>query len=120
MCFQTAGELTAVLGLAEAEITKVVLRSGNTGTEVTATGETAVGEFLALMDGTLLGKADDQSLRAGYLYAAEIYREDDQKAAVILFGGEMVKVNDTYYELSGEIAPETLDRLFDSLRAGDR
>lgn len=106
-------DILTVFGLKQPEITKVVLRDGNTGETVIVDSEDRIGEFLALLEGNSLIKAADQSLRAGYFYAAQIFR-GDQQAALILFsgGGDLIKVNNTYYDLSPGFEPDQLERIF--------
>ncbi len=112
-CLSQQQSFTGLLGEDPAEITKISLRCGTTGGLVTVEGEEGIAGFLNLLEGKTFAKAGDQTSRTGYWYYADLYR-DEEKLLRITFLGELVSVNQTYYEVSEALPKEELDSFFKS------
>lgn len=105
---------TNLLGTNEANITKVLMLNGSNGNEVVTNDKEKIKEIINLVNDRNYTKSSNQEDRTGYSYYYEFYSGDEVKVR-ITGGGDNVKVNDTYYDVSKPISSASLANWFDSL-----
>ncbi len=103
-----------LLGVDEAKITKVLMRSGVTGKGVETSDSDKIKELISILDNRYYRKAFNQELRTGYMYYYDFYSED--KVILRITGsGTAVIIKDIRYNVSKEISLHLLDIWFNSL-----
>ena len=110
-CMGDQRDFRGLLGRNPEEVTKISLRCGTTGELVEVAGDEEMGEFIALLEGKTFEKAKDQARRVGYRYYADFHRGDDTLLR-LTFQGDLVSVNQTYYQVTENIPQEKLDAFF--------
>jgi len=103
-----------LLGVDEANITKVLMRSGVTGQGVETADKIKIKELINILDNRYYRKAFNQELRTGYMYYYDFY-SGDKVILRITGSGTAVIIKDIKYNVSNEISLVLLDNWFNSL-----
>ena len=111
-----------LLGVDEAKITKVLMRSGVTGKGVETSDSDKIKELISILDNRHYRKAFNQELRTGYIYAYTFYSKSNEILRIVGCGNNVhiytyseEKSSGKYYNVSKEIPLHLLDIWFNSL-----
>ena len=103
-----------LLGVDEAKITKVLMRSGFDMSSVETTDKDKIKELINILDNRYYRKSFKQELISGYTYYYDFY-SGNTVILRITGSGNNVCVNTTYCNVSKEISLHLLDIWFKSL-----
>jgi len=103
-----------LLGTNEANITKVLMRSGVTGHGVETADKGKIKELINLVNNRYYRKAFKQEFGTGYMYYYDFY-SGDKVILRITGNGNVVYINDTRYNVSKEISLDLLNNWYASL-----
>jgi len=104
-----------LLGVDEANITKVLMRSGVTGEGAETSDSDKIKELISILDNRYYRKAFNQELRTGYMYYYDFYSGDKVVLGIVGSGNNIYITNNAYYNVSKEISLHLLDNWFNSL-----
>ena len=103
-----------LLGVDEAKITKVLMRSGVTGKGVETSDSDKIKELISILDNRYYRKAFNQELWTGYMYYYDFY-SGDEVILRITGSGNAVIIKNIKYNINKEISLHLLDIWFKSL-----
>jgi hypothetical protein len=108
-----------LLGTKAGNITRIVMRSGDTGQAVSTTDKQKIAELLSLLEDNEYSKSFDQSRKTGFSYVYYFFQGETQILSM-LGHGDYIQLNDTYYDVSKEILLEDLSHWFESLPVNEK